>query len=367
MKVLVITRHAVANYGSLLQAIATQRVLEDMGHNCLIVDYIRADESILKIEPSLLKGKQNWNSSTIKRLLYLALRQPESIAAGLSFANERNRYLNLTRRYTSFEELCTDLPPADIYMTGSDQVWGPMVLDDCDRAYLLSFAPDNSKKIAYAASFGREVSSEEAEKVFCAELAEYSWLGVREDSAVKRIADWGYESTQVLDPTLLLDRREWDSFTSSKSIGDYVLVYQIHNNKLVDDCACDVSKRLGTKLVRVSPVLHQITRPGKFKYLPKVDEFLSLIKKAKCVVTDSFHGTVFSLLFNVPFVEILPANGTSERNESLLRMTGLSHRAVRSPANFAIAEDPIDFSNANEIISKQRYHSIAFLQAELCS
>ena len=99
MKVAVITRHAITNYGSLLQAYSTQKVIESLGHSCEIIDYIRADESYREHEKTLLKRKPNWYSNPLKRMLYLALREPESIAAGKKFEKERKEILNLTRLY----------------------------------------------------------------------------------------------------------------------------------------------------------------------------------------------------------------------------------------------------------------------------
>ena len=125
MKVSVITRHAITNYGSLLQAMATQTVLERLGYESEIIDYIREDESYQKHEITLLKKKANWYNNPIKRMAYLALRQPESILAGRRFEKERIQFLHMSKRYTAPEQLQNDPPIADIYMTGSDQVWGP--------------------------------------------------------------------------------------------------------------------------------------------------------------------------------------------------------------------------------------------------
>ena len=96
MKVAVITRHAVKNYGSLLQALATQEILEELGYSCEIIDYIRQDETYQKKERSNLSTKPQWNSKPLKRILYLALRQPESLASGKRFEKMQRQYLHLT-------------------------------------------------------------------------------------------------------------------------------------------------------------------------------------------------------------------------------------------------------------------------------
>lgn len=100
-KVSVITRHAITNYGSLLQSLATQKMIEKMGYECEIVNYIRDDESYSKHELTLLKKKPNWYNNPVKRMTYLLLRQPESILAGRKFEKVRNETLNLSKLYTT--------------------------------------------------------------------------------------------------------------------------------------------------------------------------------------------------------------------------------------------------------------------------
>lgn len=216
MKVSVITRHAITNYGSLLQALATQEAIESLGHECEIVDYVRTDESVLHLEGTLLRGKQSWNGSTAKRMAYLLLRQPESIAGALGFASERRKLLKLSRRYSSAEELEAEPPIADVYMTGSDQVWGPTASGEYDPSYLLSFAPSAARRVSYAASFGKRVPEGDTEAAFKPLLGRYDSISVREDSAVSQLNVWGFDARQVLDPTLLLSGDAWRAFAGNQ-------------------------------------------------------------------------------------------------------------------------------------------------------
>lgn len=233
MKVAVITRHAITNYGSLLQAIATQKVIENLGYSCEIIDYIRDDESYRNHEKTLLARKSEWNRNPLKKILYLALRQPESIVAGKKFEQEQKKYLKLTRRYSSCNQLDKDKPIADVYMTGSDQVWGPVENGTYDSSYCLSFTDDIDKRIAYAASFGRLEMSSEREKYFERWLGRYNHLSVREDSAMELLNNMGFDANQVLDPTLLLGGSIWKEYMKPIKAKEYVLVYQIHNDKRV--------------------------------------------------------------------------------------------------------------------------------------
>ena len=362
MKVAVITRHAITNYGSLLQAFATQKAVESLGHSCEIIDYIRDDESCTQHEKTLLKQKPAWNCNPLKKAIYLALRQPESIAAGKRFEKERSQYLNLTRKYTNHEQLLHDKPLADVYMTGSDQVWGPVENGTYDSAYCLSFTGEEEKRIAYAASFGRTEMSDSTAKFFEKWLSRYRHIGVREDSAVGLLNEMCIDSVQVLDPTLLLDAAFWSAMAKPIQEKKYVLIYQLHNDERLGAYASRVAKSLGLPLIRVSASFHQINREGKLIWCPSMGEFLSYIKNAACLITDSFHGTAFAINFNTAFVEVLPNNKTGTRNVSILKMTGLSDRILREDGNTRLAEQKIDYARVNHVLAEKRKESLELLR-----
>ena len=363
MKVSVITRHAIANYGSLLQAFATQKVLENLDYDCEIIDYIRDDESYKQHEKTLLKRKEEWNNNPIKRAMYLLTRQPESVKAGKRFEKERKELLNLSERYTNSKALKDNPPAADIYMTGSDQVWGPVANGTYDDSYCLSFS--KGKKIAYAASFGHTEMTEELKDYYKKWLTQYNSIAVREDSAVEILKGLGINSSQVLDPTLLLEKEYWKEYLLPIKEKKYILVYQLHNDKKLGEYAKKVAKEKGLPLIRVSASFHQITREGKFKWCPKLGEFLSYVDNAECVITDSFHATAFSINFNTPFVEVLPNNKTGTRNLSILNLTKLTDRVLKDFNDTKLADKEIDFSYANSVIEEQRKHSINILKEML--
>ena len=214
----------------------------------------------------------------------------------------RKTYLNTTKLYSDIEQMQNDKPQADIYMTGSDQVWGPVMDGTYDSAYCLSFTADCDRRIAFAASFGRTKLTQETEAFYKKWLSRYAAIAVREDSAVQLLNSWGLQAKQVIDPTLMLDTTYWNKFTTEAK-KKYILVYQIHNDKKLDRYAKAVAKRTGLPLVRVSASFHQIMRGGKFKFCPDIGEFLSYIKNAQCLITDSFHiGDHFQRRGNIPQV-----------------------------------------------------------------
>ena len=359
----VITRHAPSNYGSLLQSIATQTVLERLGHKCEIIDYLRDDEHGLKAVTTALNSKQGWNGNPLKKLAYITLRYPEEKKAEMKFSRIRKKYLKLTERCRTHEDL--KRLDADVFMTGSDQVWGPTLNGRYDEAYFLSFVKDKPK-IAYAASFGRTDFTPQILSEYKKLLSRYSDIAVRESSAVDLLKQMSIPCAgQVLDPTLLLTGEEWSKWIKKDVQGKFVLVYQLHNNPELSDYALKFARHTGLPLYRISPTFHQIRRGGKFIYLPDLSEFLSYIKNCTYFITDSFHGTAFALNFNKQFIEILPNNKTGSRNLSILKLTGLEDRIVRDFQNFSIAESSIDYQNVNRILGDERKKSLECLKRML--
>ena len=363
MKAAVITRHGISNYGSLLQAMATQQVIEDLGHTCEIIDYIRNDESYMQHEKTLLKRKPEWNDNPVKRMMYLAVRQPAGIAAGKYFEKAQKKYLKLSKRYTTGEQLVRDRPKADVYITGSDQVWGPVENGSYDSSYCLSFTEESDRRIAYAASFGHTDMTPELENYYKKWLSRYESIAVREDSAVEILRNMGIQAVQVLDPTLLLDASYWSRYTQPIRAGKYLLIYQLHNDRRLDEYAEKAAASTKLPLIRISASLHQISRKGKFVWLPETGQFLSYIKNAECLITDSFHGTAFAINFHTPFVEVLPDNNTGTRNMSILKMTGLTDRILTNVNDTALAERKIDYTEADRILADKRKESLGILRS----
>lgn len=208
MKVKIITRHTPSNYGSLLQSIATQQVLKAMGHECEIIDYQRKDERGLKMIIEQLKGKKSF-SNPIKKLAYILVRYPIEKFAQVRFDAMRMRYLKMTKRCSTHEELSKI--EGDVFITGSDQVWGPTINGTYDSAYFLQFVKSGIPRLAYAASFGKTKFETTTIDAYKKMLATYRKITVRENSAVELIKDWNGSNCigQVLDPTLLLSKEKW--------------------------------------------------------------------------------------------------------------------------------------------------------------
>ena len=361
MIVKVITRHTPSNYGSLLQSIATLQVLMRLEQDASIIDYIRPDDLGLKkiwTEACIKYG------SFIKKFAYAIIRYPVENIAEIRFRGMRKKYLKTTDRCSSLNEL--KKIEADVFMTGSDQVWGPMVNGAIDPAYFLTFVSEK-KRISYAASFGKIRFDGRTELAYKSMLSTYDKIAVRESSALDLLKRWNLQNIagQVVDPTLLMTSDEWCSFFNimpGKSSKKYILVYQIHNNAKLSAYAKGLAVYKKMQLIRVNPFLHQFLRGGKFVLCPDVKKFIQLIDNAACIVTDSFHGTCFAINFNKQFVEILPNNATGTRNQSVLAMTGLLSRIVSDFSDYSIADEPIVYEKVNAILKQERTRSLELLK-----
>lgn len=368
MNVKVITRHSPSNYGSLLQSIATVKTIEGLGHDCSIIDYQRPDERGLKGVLTQVNCKAGFGNP-LKKLAYIAIRYPIEKFALVRFDRMRKKYLKMTSRCSSHVDL--KKISADAFITGSDQVWGPMMNGVYDSAYFLQFVGKDSRKLAYAASFGKTKFDESTVVAYKKMLSEYDKIAVREKSAVPLLEEWGLNNClgQVLDPTLLLDMSQWTNLLIKKNDFDkykdlkYILVYQIHNDPKLSGYAKRLAKHTGMELLRVNPMLHQALRGGKFICSPDLSEFLSLVANASCIVTDSFHGTCFSINFGKQFIEILPNNATGTRNQSILELTGLSDRILCDFNDYSLVDKVIDYSKVNELLEVERRKSLEVIRS----
>lgn len=368
MVINVITRHAPTNYGSLLQAIATQRVIMNLGHECRIINYIPKCETGVRMAITQLEQKTKWKRNPIKKAIYLMVAEPETLLMERKFLAMRKKYLLMGPYCATTGELKKLYAEKkdEVFLTGSDQVWGPISTGHYDPTYFLDFVPKSSRKLAFAASFGKAIFDEQTLKEYRVLLKKYDSLAVRENVAVELLKKMDISAKQVLDPTLLMDADAWSEYVKPmKKPEKYVLVYQIHANSDLDHYAVKFAEKAELPLLRVSPLLHQAKRSGKFVYCPDISGFLDLVKNATYMVTDSFHGTAFAINFNTQFVEVLPNTGTSSRNQSILELTGLTDRIVRDLNDFSCIDQEIDFKEANEKIGTSRIESIRILEEML--
>lgn len=369
MKVSVITLHTVNNYGSVLQTYATQVLLEKLGYTVEFVDYHRKNNSpssfanVVMNGPRLKKYINIWEKNMFIKNTVVFILSRIYIKQQKSFRTFLKHRVNLTpKEYNSFEEILRDVPDADIYMTGSDQVWNSIWNGGIDKAFFLEYAPQGKKRIAYAASIGRESLDEYEINSTKKMLLKYSSIGMREQSGVDLLNKMGIKSQLVLDPTLMLTREDWSKICKpTKKRKPYILVYQLNKNIEIDEYVNQLALKNKVEIIRIEFAYLKNKKNGTTIILPEVEEVIGLMKNATCVITDSFHATAFSLNLNKNFIVFLPKQ-FSTRLQSVLSLTGTENRILKDYSDFSLYYKTIDYEYVNSVLEKERKKSLIFLE-----
>ena len=228
MKVSIITLHRIYNYGSALQAYATQTVFERLGYEAEIVDYIPPGRTLHEV---FLKPGASGELPFLKNMVYKIGKMASLILKEATFGRFVNKNLNRTKRYVAPEALLRDPPSADVYVSGSDQLWNSDY-NGVDRGFYLDFLPEDAKRIAFVSSFGKEALGEAESAVVKKYLSRYQAISVREDSAVKIIDQMGISNAvQLIDPTLQISRDDWTKIASKRLVKDRYLVLMLLYNE----------------------------------------------------------------------------------------------------------------------------------------
>lgn len=366
-KIGVITLHRTVNYGSVLQAYATQYILEKLGYNVEFIDYYPERLHMLGMLKRIKNKNNRFKKDMILRNIARIIILPSYLKRFYIFKKFIKKHLHLTDKiYESEEELEKDIPEADIYCTGSDQVWNVGWNEKIDYPFFLKFVPEEKKCIAYSASFGKSTLEEWEKEETKTLLQRYSYIAMREKSGVKILKDLNIDNAiHVLDPTLLLNKNDWKSLISNKYENrKYVFMYNINHNKKLDEYAIKFAKSKNLPLIYVSYNYHDCFKKGHLKCNAKVEEFLSLIANAEYVLTDSFHCTAYSINFNKQLLVAYPEK-FSTRLASIVELTGLTNRVIDNYNDLKICDRKIDYKYANKILEQERKKSIEYLKKSI--
>lgn len=367
MNASVITFHRATSYGAVLQAYAIQRILGRYAVVSELVDFIPEDDFYRRRCATGLKNSA-WNKNTLTRFIYRAIKAFDFHQNLKVFDSFVDRQLSVSKsKYRSLVDLAKLPPRADIYITGSDQVWNPDITQSCHDAFFWSFLPDDSVKIALSSSFGKTEFTESEMQHMCTYLSSYTLISVREQSAVSMLESAGLEdAVWIQDPTLLIPKKEWEAFaqeinTLSK---DYVLLFQLNNDVSVLEYARTYAKRKELPLLKICTSVRAVYGGGKCVYCPSPEQWVALIRSASSIITDSFHGTAFCINLNKQFLTVLPPRRTT-RLTSLLEVMGLTDRILTNADDYSVADHPIDYDQVNHILETERRKADAFLQKAL--
>ena len=356
-KISVITVLNTINYGSALQTFATQKYLEDLGMEVEFIDYWRPDQRAGARARRVLLDKKSSLKQWIKKPVRDVLELVSIWKSTKMFRGFLQKNIHLTSaNYASIHDLVENPPDADIYATGSDQMWNSGWNQGIEKSFVLTFVPENKKKISFSTSIGKTAWDKwEAEKVVPL-LQKYDYITLREQSAVDLLDRYGIAGTLVLDPTLLFDRNQWNNYLPQKKQKErYLLVYQLHQTHAQANFTKAVKAFALKKGLAIKRVTYSFSDrlPGQKIVLPEVFTFLQLIRDADFIITDSFHGTAFSVNFNKQFAVLYPEH-FSTRMDNLLTMTGLNSRRFTDSSNLETFDAQIDYNQINQILKAKR-------------
>lgn len=370
MKILVLTQYLHTNYGGLLQAYALQKVLKELGHD-------------VKTEDRRPVKKNNFEKVkfSVKNRLKILLGKGE-------FTPSEKDYRVISQYMSEFvrKHIETTLPiygpdadmlksyDYDAYIVGSDQVWRPKFANGLYN-YFLDFAKNSSKKISYAASFGvDEWEFTEDETKRCRDLIRrFDKISVREESGVGLCHDnLNIEASRVLDPTLLLSKEDYKSFLDQDQVikDPYLLCYVLDKTEDKHIVEKRIAEKFSLFTDTAMPKHHSkyIRKYNVKDYVfPSVETWLSKFYNANFILTDSFHGTVFSILFNKPFTAIVNKNRGGSRFFSLLKIFGLEKRLIYNSRDLTedMLNEKIDYIKVNSILESEKAESMSFLKNSL--
>lgn len=355
-KIGIITFHRAHNYGAVLQAIALQEVLKEK-YEVNIIDY---NPEFLVKPYKIFTSKDN--SNTIlqffsKKNLLSILTLRSKINRRKKFESFINHKLNLSEEVTE-ENMCQHF---DAYIFGSDQIWNHEITSGINPIYWGNFTTKSgAKKISYAASLGHAKVNINVKESIKNSLNNFYAISVREKEAVNILKEvTNTEIKEVVDPTLLFDSTFWNSHAIKPKIKEkYVLIYQVRDNPNTNLVAKKIAKDIGGVVIEIPAKLSKKSIFDKYA-ATSPEEFLGLFKYANFIVTTSFHGTAFSIIFNKPFYTLNLEDGSENRAKNLLLNVGLENRMIKKKTNPTFKD--VDFTIANSKAVELRKKSLQFL------
>lgn len=352
----VITMHSVCNYGTQLQAYATQKKLEEYFDEVTFVDYRRTNTYGKGLRKEYSRG------NPLRWLAFL----PTYFKWKQVFGNFQKKYLSITKQtYLSQEDFVHNPIKADVYFSGSDQIWNTGWNHGVIPAYYLSYAPDNKPKIAFASSFGQsELPSKEITDVKHY-LKRFQKISVRESSGVAIIKkQLGLNAVQLNDPTLAFSGDFWRALgTKTKIHEKYILLYNLNSSKAIDDYAQEVSKRINCKLYRFCTRYDQVIRKGKSLIIPKIEDFITCIDNAEFVITDSFHATAFAMNLNTKLI-VLPPKKYSSRLRDFIAQIQNEKCIAKNYQDFSPIDNHPNFAQIDSILARERLKFDNFIKSK---
>lgn len=376
-KVAVVVCPNIRNFGSVLQSYATQMAVTKLGYDNEYIDYTKtkADSYKYLIQlfiPSIMAERRSFK----KRKSFQKNHAEEFAQRNEAFDTFVHKYMTASPKYIGYKMLKKFSSNYDMAVLGSDQVWNP--INSGSDFYTLNWLPSSTKRIAYASSFGVSKIPFLLKGFYKNFLSKFDYISVREINGVNIVKDLVNKNVKcVCDPTMLFDSSEWDNVIEDKPVveGEYIFCYFLGNRAEPRESAIKLSRLTGHRIVMM-PYFGEISEFDKkikadIINNPGPSDFLNAIKYAKFVCTDSFHGSVFSILYQKEFWVFRRHNlgsnkDTFSRLESLLKLLNLEDRVE----NYLEINDEGNIKKINYVsvmaeVEKLREESWAYLKDSL--
>lgn len=353
-----ITCHEVYNHGATLQEYALLSYINNLGHQAEVIHY----KPYYLSQHFSLSAVSNpkFNRPFVKQL-YQLVKLPgrlKMLKRKKAFDAFHVKYIPTDQQlYTLNEELKQNLPDADAFICGSDQIWNSFFQNGKDPAFYLNFVPESKRKIAYAASFAIDELAEDVKPLVKENVTRMNAVGVRETSGVRILQELGIENAvQVLDPVFLVTKEHWNTFVFPIT-EKFIFVYDFDSNPLVKEIALQLKKE---KSYHIYTVNSNIDYADKNFYLEGPETFLSLVSQSDMNITNSFHSVAFSLIFNQQLVVVNRAEKINTRMRDLLGLFDLNDYLISTKEEFN-SWKAIDYAKMNALIQNKIEDSKQFL------
>lgn len=357
MKIGILTFHKAKNYGAILQAYALHTALKKNNIDSEIIDY---DCDYFRESYKILSLKNRSIKNIIKQLLLFNYKRQKYkkmenfIKKNMKLSANKNILKSTMKKVSNnYEKI----------IVGSDQVWN-LNCTNGDLTYFLDFEKSKEKKYSYAASFGKSSVTKNEKKIYKKYLSDFNKISVREKDGKKILDEILNEKVKVVsDPTLLLNRNEWDNICSERLIEkNYILVYTLYSSPEIREFAQKKAKEENLDIVVIQSDLKREIKKSKVIRNAGIEEFISLIKHANYVITNSFHGTIFSLLYNKEFyISLIKGdNAPNSRIENLLKEYKVEQRII-DYNEYEKDKKKIEYENVNKKIQENKKESLDYL------
>ncbi len=363
MRVGILTFHRASNYGAALQAYALRKTISDLGFDCEVIDYgavgqiKRLDFTFTALKPFLMS------------VLLFGLNFINSDIRTIRFGKFRKEYIKVSsKRYHCKTDLRVAIDNYDIVCTGSDQVWNPF-LSKNDFSFFLDFVHKPKRKFSYAASFGISKIPDNAKEIFSKLIMDMDEVSVRESYGRKIIYELCKRDAKVtIDPTFLLSQTQWEKIAKQCKIKQpYILCYVIMEDPpgFIEFCK-HIRTITGLYLVRIQNPVLKLDFSSKTIKTAGPLEFLGLIKNASIIITNSFHGTTLSIIFEKSFFTFLYNSDRDIRLIEIANKLHLKNRLISDPQKRPDINDlKLDYSVVRKELKLKKEESLNFLKESL--